>query len=58
MRQPDSISYLDDDNKVVQKYCTVIEENQTYVKFRYSETSPTITVTWDRILKLKQGVGK
>lgn len=46
------IAYLDDDDKVKNVWCDVLEETTSYVTFRYN--AEQITIPYHRILKVKR----
>ena len=48
----DFISYIDDDGTQKDRWVDIIEENSTYVRFRYQ--GEVITIPWHRINKVKR----
>ena len=46
------ISYLDDDGKKKDVWCKIIEENVSFVTFKFNQD--IITVPFHRILKIKK----
>lgn len=47
------LAWLDEDNQKREGYVELLEQEQTYIKFRTN--SNIITISYNRLLKLKEG---
>lgn len=54
-KQPDSITFLDEQGAKVHRFCTVRQLSEGYVCLTYGPDSPVIIVPLSRVLKITKG---